>query len=125
MDSNITLVAVAGTLAVFTFPLACLGLILGFKAHRLRMTHETIRQLAEKGLPVPPELLSPPNRGLVHGTLAGGLVLVATGLGLGIFMAQVNAPWSIGLIPGLIGAALLVAWMVESRERRKDRSPGT
>jgi hypothetical protein len=81
----------------------------------MHMTHETIARLAEKGLPVPPELLDPP-RPLDAG-LWGGLVLVAVGIGLAIFFLQVGAPWSLALIPGLMGVALLIAWRIEKKQR--------
>jgi hypothetical protein len=29
----------------------------------------------------------------------------------------VGAPWSIGLIPGFMGVALLIGWTIESRRR--------
>ena len=49
------------------------------------------------------------------GELLTGAVLVALGLALGIFLWEVQGPWSIGLIPGLMGAALLLAWKIETR----------
>lgn len=46
-----------------------------------------------------------------HGLLIGGLILVATGIGLGILAATVEpskSHWVIGLLPIFIGVALLV-----------------
>jgi hypothetical protein len=43
-------------------------------------------------------------------------VLVALGLATGIFFSQSGVPWSIGLIPGLMGVALLIAWMIERKQ---------
>jgi hypothetical protein len=43
------------------------------------------------------------------------MVLVALGLALAIFLTQVQGPWSIGLIPGLMGLALLLSWYLERR----------
>jgi hypothetical protein len=63
---------------------------------------------------VPPELLEPPSR-RSFGTLRGGLVLIALGIALSAFLTEVGGPWSIGLIPGLMGVALLVAWAIEVR----------
>jgi uncharacterized protein DUF6249 len=45
-----------------------------------------------------------------HGLLIGGLILIATGIGLGVLAAAVEpskSHWVIGLLPILIGAALL------------------
>ena len=115
MRSTEALVAIIGMLVTFGLPLLLVAVILYYKHRKLRMTHETIARLAEKGLPVPPELLEPPRRG--HTGLRGGLVLLALGFGLAIFLDQVGAPWSIGLIPGLMGLALIVAWKIETRPK--------
>lgn len=107
MNENTSLVIAFGMLASLGLPLALAALVLAFKHRRQRLRHATILRLAEKGLPVPPELLAPPPR---QAGLRGGLVLVALGVGLGAFFAQLGLPWSIGLIPGLMGLALLAAW---------------
>jgi hypothetical protein len=114
MEISETVVAVTGIVATFGLPLLIVAVILYYK-HR-RLTHETIKLLAEKGLPVPPELLRP--QGQSNAGLRGGLVLVGLGLALMIFFGQMRGPWSIGLIPGLIGVALLIAWAIESRRER-------
>src|SRR3954462_11582763 len=116
MEISETVVAVMGIVATFGLPLLIVAVILYYKHRRLRLTPETIKLLAEKGQPVPPELLRPP--GQPHAGLRGGLVLVGLGLALMVFFAQIHGPWSIGLIPGLIGAALLIAWAIESRRER-------
>jgi hypothetical protein len=114
MQSTEALVAIFGMLVAFGLPLMLVVIILLYKHRKLRMTHETIARLADKGLPVPPELLEPPRRG--QSGLRAGLVLVALGLAIGIFFAQTGVPWSIGLIPGLMGVALLLAWAIELRQ---------
>jgi predicted permease len=87
----------------------------------MRMTHETIVRLAERGIPVPPELLEPPRQ--KASGLRGGLVLIALGAGLSIFFMERGGPWSIGLIPGLMGVALLIAWAIESKTRNRSEPP--
>jgi len=121
MQSNETLVAIMGMIVTFGLPVLLVAIILWFKHRKLRMTHETIARLAEKGLPVPPELLAPPPAGRSRSVaLRGGLVLVALGIALMAFFLQVRGPWSIGLIPGLMGLALVIAWAIE---RREDTTP--
>jgi hypothetical protein len=115
MQSTEALIAIVGMLVAFGLPLLLVVVILSYKHRKLRMIHETIARLADKGLPVPPELLEAPRRG--HSGLRGGLVLMALGLAIGIFFAQTGVPWSIGLIPGLMGAALVLAWAIERRPR--------
>jgi len=111
MDNLVALLAITGMLAGFALPLLLVALILYYKHRRLRMTHETIARLVEKGLPVPPQLLDPPRRG--HAGLRGGLVLVALGIALSFYFAGWGPGWSIGLIPGLMGLALLISWRIE------------
>ena len=113
MNTSEAVIALASIAMSFGLPLAIVAIILYYKHRKLRMTHETIARLAEKGLPVPPELLRP--AASANTGLRGGLILVGLGVALMIFFAQVHGPWSIGLIPTLIGAALIVAWAIESR----------
>ena len=115
MEASETLVAMTGMLVAFGLPLLIVAIVLFYKHRRLRMTHETIVRLVEKGVPVPPELLAQPTP-RNHG-LRGGLVLVGLGLGLSIYFLERGGPWSIGLIPGLMGLALLLAWWIESKTR--------
>ena len=113
MEPMLAFVAIVAMLASFGLPLALVALVLWYKHRKLRMTHETIARLAERGLPVPPELVEPPRR--ASAAMRGGFVLIGLGLALAIFLPQVNGPWSIGLIPGLMGAGLLLAWAIERR----------
>lgn len=115
MDKPDTLIALLAVAMSFLLPLAVVLAILRYKRRRLQMVHETIARLAERGLPVPPELLEPPRAR--HFALRGGLLLVALGLGLAAFFAIAGGPWSIGFIPGFMGAALLVSWAIENRGR--------
>ena len=115
MEESVALVAIVAMVASFGLPLALVALVLYYKHRKLRMNHETITRLAEKGLPIPPELMEPPRRG--NAGLRGGLVLVALGIALSFFFAGWGPGWSIGLIPGLMGVALLVAWKIESKPR--------
>jgi hypothetical protein len=117
MNNTVAVVAVTGMLVSFGLPLFLVAIILIYKQRKLRMVHETITKLVEKGLPVPPELLEPPQRH-PSGPMRGGLVLVALGIALAIFLTEVGGPWSIGLIPGLMGVALLLAWMIEKNQPR-------
>jgi uncharacterized membrane protein len=117
METSEVLVAMTGMLASFGLPLLVIAFILIYKHQRNRMQQETILRLAEKGLPVPPELLQPPVRAA---SPKAGLVLVALGVALAVFFWERGQPWSIGLIPGLMGIALLVAWKIESRSRGRE-----
>ena len=119
MEKTLILIPIVGMLVSFGLPLLLVAIILYYKHRKQRMTHDTIVKLVEKGLPVPHELLEPPPapRKAYSSGLRGGLVLVGLGIALGIFLQEVGGPWSIGLIPGLMGAALLIAWKIETREK--------
>jgi uncharacterized protein DUF6249 len=118
MQTTEAVIAIMGMLVSFGLPLLLVAVILYYKHRKLRITHETIARLAEKGLPVPPELLEPPRRGHYSG-LRGGLVLLGLGLGLAIFFWEMGVPWSIGLIPGLMGVALIIGWSIERKSESK------
>jgi hypothetical protein len=114
MDNAMALVSIIAVVASFGMPLLLVAIVLYYKHRRNRMNHETVALLAAKGLPVPPQLLDPPRRS-VHTGLRAGLVLVGLGVALSFFFADRAPGWSIGLIPGLMGAALLLAWKIETR----------
>jgi hypothetical protein len=114
MDMFIALTAIMGMLVSFALPLLLVAVILYYKHRRARLTHETIAHFADKGQPVPPELLDPPKSRKDTG-LQAGLILVGLGIGLGLFFYEIRAPWSIGFIPGLMGVAMLIAWAIERR----------
>ena len=116
MDPSITTVALIGIVASFGLPLVLVALVLYYRHRKEQLTHETIVKLVEKGLPVPPELVDPPRR--AQAGLRAGLVLVALGVALALFFRDRGPGWSIALIPGLMGAALLLAWKIENRPRR-------
>jgi hypothetical protein len=116
MTASEGLVAIVGMLICFGLPIVLVVTILEYKRRKLRLVHETIARLAEKGLPVPPELMERPRPGQYG--LRGGLVLVALGIALAVFFTQAGGPWSIGLIPGLMGLALLLSWAIERRWAR-------
>lgn len=100
------------------------------KAHSERQRHETIRELARAGQPIPPELLADvqdsdwqrarstqanPNRILVP-----ALINIGVGLGLmGMFSTMMPGAWlwSIGLLPLFIGVGLTLYWVVERKQQ--------
>ena len=105
------------------------AIIMGIQAkmRREQLLHETLRQLADKGQPLPPELLAqltgdPSGRAdaVKRGrtvSLQVGAVNLAVGLALALMFSLMNPNswlWTIGCLPGFIGLALLVVWWVES-----------
>lgn len=117
------LVSIISVVMIFGMPVAIVGIALYFKHRRNRMLHETLRAMVEKGVPIPPELIS--GRGLSSAKAANvesanvesrgnkdlraGLVLIAVGTGVLMLPASFS---KLGLIPLFIGVALLVVWLI-------------
>jgi len=118
--------------------LALLIPIVAIVAHYLaktsgeRQRHETIRELARAGQPIPPELLTEvqdsdwhrarrdqanPNRILIP-----AIINVSVGLGL-MGMFAVMSPgawlWAIGLLPLCLGLGLTLYWAVERKQHAR------
>jgi hypothetical protein len=122
MDFGQTIVAgLAITLGICA-PITLIGLILWYKSRKTRLIHETALRLAEKGQPVPPELFMGADE--PFSDLRRGVVLVALGAGLALFMVQSDGPWSLGLIPIFMGAGYLVVWKLETG-KVTNRNPST
>ena len=79
----------------------------------LKIHLKTVYKLAEKGVPIPSELLTGPVE--TRTDLRRGLVLFFVGLALAIFLLEVSAPWSIGLIPMFAGLGYLISWKLEGK----------
>jgi len=129
----------------FLIPIAGLAFVLGIiligaleKAHRDRLRHETIQRALDKGQPLPPEMVEgkplPPEFSALlarkpRDDRRGGLIAIAVGIGLYVFFASMRAEgvpeglrW-LGLIPGLVGGALLLNWALERRENNGEPKP--
>ncbi len=93
-------------------------LVLMFRYKRAREVQATLRLMIEKGTPIPPELLTPPDpRPRPKSDLRGGLVLSGLGIGLSLFLlSREHDAWGVGLIPLLMGVGLLIAWKIESKK---------
>jgi len=111
MDFGTSMVAILAIVLGIGGPIAIIGLILWYKSRKTRLIHETAIRLAEKGQPVPPELFIGAEE--PASDLRRGVVLVALGLGLGVFMAQIDKPWSVGLIPLFMGVGYILVWKLQ------------
>jgi len=115
-------IGVVGT--VFGFNAVFIGIV-AYTLFRLRrLRHETIRMAIEKGQPIPPGLLDPQRRPeRPHRDLRTGLILVGAGAGIAAFLrltpwTGVSDAWSVGLVPGFLGCAYLVAFALSRRLSR-------
>jgi hypothetical protein len=97
-----------------------------FRYLRSRSRDETIRDLAERGQPIPREMFDDRPGGR-SGLLIGGLVMLFIGIALSAFMWAGRAgipnfgnegfPALVGLFPGGIGLALLLSYFLLGRHR--------
>ena len=117
MDFGITMVAGMAIILGIASPIALLGLVLWYKSRKTRMIHETALRLAEKGQAVPPELFMGADE--PFSDLRRGVVLIALGLGLALFMYQMDKPCGVGLIPLFMGIGYLVVWKLEEGKQTK------
>ncbi|MEN9416699.1 MAG: hypothetical protein RI988_319 [Pseudomonadota bacterium] len=120
-------------------PLLAIGINGWARVRRHREVHETIRQIASAGQPVPPELLAqaaasqgPERRAdaasgwTAQANLRGGCINVGVGAGLMIFLYALRPDgwlWAVGAIPLCLGLALLAAWRAERGASSSD-GPG-
>ncbi|MCX7266667.1 MAG: DUF6249 domain-containing protein [Limnohabitans sp.] len=124
-------------LAPFAIPILALcipivALIMHYheKIQHNQHLHETIRLLAEKGVPIPPELLqaaiatapvAPPKTWSSASQLRGGIINVSMGIGILILYVAIRPEedwlWIIGAIPILIGLVFFLVWFIETRKK--------
>jgi hypothetical protein len=94
---------------LFLFLGVTAGLYLGVRKDRERQ--ETLRAVIQRGGTIPSALLVPPVKKFAD--LRRGIVLVAGGLGLSIFIGVMptdRGVWTVGMIPMLLGAGYLLTW---------------
>jgi hypothetical protein len=116
MGINEAVVAVVGILVGFGMPITVVAMVLYYFLRKARLKHQTILSLAEKGMPVPPELIVAPQAAKrASSDLKVGIVLFAAGAGISLFFLEVHGPISLGAIPGLMGIGYMVAWKLEKQ----------
>jgi hypothetical protein len=112
----------------FFFTIAFVAVIFYFKHRRNRLTHETVRMMIEKGVPLTPEVIAALRNkngyekyGIQSkdktGLLLTGLILAGIGIGV---IAVAGKP---GLIIMLIGVAFLIVWFIEGRKQNDQQPP--
>jgi hypothetical protein len=111
---------------LFGAPVLIIAAIMFFSYLRSRSLHRTVREMVEKGQPVPPALFAPPPAIRARSDMRRGVVLVMVGFGIMIFLGAVNdwegGSWAIGVIPFLIGVGHLIVWKLEG-PKDADKAP--
>ncbi len=114
------LTGLVSVIMIFGMPVFIIWLNHIFRERKRKMQHEVVMKLAEKGQPVPPELLLEPQQmQKKKSDLSSGLTLISIGLGLAVGLYfngdQDMVGWA--LIPFFIGAARLIAWKLEQNQK--------
>jgi glycerol uptake facilitator-like aquaporin len=111
------LIGLTAVILIFGTPVIIVMAVLMHRSRRIRMQNEVILKLADKGVPIPPEMfMDPQQRG--NSDLRSGLSMIGIGLGLafGFYMAGGVEGAGFALIPFFIGAARLIAWKYDRKE---------
>ncbi|MHB8385902.1 DUF6249 domain-containing protein [Metallibacterium sp.] len=129
-SSAALLVPIVGTIFSLGIPIVAIIGGLMYASRRARLQQELLMKLAETGQPIPPEIF---NSALFHGRrsgkspLRGGLVVTAVGIGMMLYgwIVGETSVLAAGLIPLLIGLALLLAAVIEGRQSKAPVTPDT
>jgi hypothetical protein len=119
MDFGTTLKTVLIPVVAIVFGLGMPALVvvleLHFRHKRQQLLHETVERLAERGLPIPPELLDPPRRPPPHSRQFAAITLlgVAAGVALMFHMFELPRLMGIGVLLACVGVAQLIALRLE------------
>lgn len=113
----VPIVAILTGLIAILMPVAIVWVVLHFRHQRQQAAFETVRRLAEQGLPVPPQLLDPPAPKDSSGDTAlfRAFTLLGVGVGLAIMFYLLNLAYlsGIGALLVCIGLAQLIALRIE------------
>ena len=124
MNEWIGVMGVAVPIVAILMPVAIVFIALYFRHQRQVSLHETIKHLADKGMPVPKDLLDPPSRNRNAGEgrqrnspLFGAMTTFGAGIGIGIFFYAMGwgGLWGVGALVATIGVAQLIALAIERR----------
>ncbi|WP_333681543.1 DUF6249 domain-containing protein [Dyella sp.] len=110
-------------LVVMGAPVTIVFIVLRYSYRRTQARYNTLMQLADKGVELPPQLLLEPQVAFCERRRA--LVLIGGGLGLmAMFLALpgqldsglgINRLWGIGLLPLMTGLGYLISWWLNRR----------
>jgi hypothetical protein len=114
MDANAAVIAVVALVFSFGMPVFIVAIVLWSSVRKARMTHDTMLKLAEKGVPIPVELIAAPQKQKrASSDFKVGVVLLAAGAGISVFFLEIHGPISLGAIPAFMGLGYIIAWKVE------------
>ncbi len=112
------LVAVLAPLSFFLCIFGVVVAVLFARFRRERQLHETLRQMIDRGVDIPPALLMPPQ--VKPNDRRRGVILITLGAGIAVFLLLVDGKgdgaWGLGLVPAFLGAGYLLASYLPKRD---------
>jgi hypothetical protein len=109
-------------------PVLVVLIALRYRYRQTQARYQTLLQLADKGVDLPPQLLVEPH--VAFSERRRALVLISGGLGLmAMFLAlpgrfdngvSVGSLWGLGLLPLMTGLGYLASWWLNRREDVRD-----
>jgi hypothetical protein len=104
---------------------AIVWIVLRYQRERTALLHRTALELAQRGLPLPPQLLTDPGVRRLYSDLRTGLVLAGLGVGAIIFGLTLphHPAWGLGLIPLFAGLGFILTWLL-GKPRQSNSGPG-
>lgn len=117
-DQSPPAVAIVAPVAFFLTVFALVCAILFARFRRERQLHETLRQMIDRGVDIPPAMLVPPQ--VKPNDRRRGVILIALGVGISAFLFLVDGKddgaWGLGLVPAFLGAGYLLASYLGTRD---------
>jgi hypothetical protein len=117
------LIPIVAILGGILLPVVIIFLVLQSRQQQREKLYETVKYFADRGMPVPAELLDPPrHEPRFFGTLRfRAMTLIGVGVGLVVMFSAMglDSLWGIGALLVCIGGAQLVALRLDGNERSK------
>jgi Domain of unknown function (DUF6249) len=109
-------------LAGIALPIVVIFIVLHFRERQRKQLYDTVKHYADRGMPVPRELLEPPRRSPLTTPRYGAFTLIGLGVGLALMF------WSLDLAPQMgiggllvcVGVAQLIALALDARDAQKN-----
>jgi Domain of unknown function (DUF6249) len=111
-------------LAGIAFPIIVIIVVLQFRERHRKQLYDTVRHYADRGMPVPRELIEPSRRSALFTPRYCAFTLIGLGLGLALMFWSMDlaALMGIGGLLVCVGVAQLVALALDARDARDARS---
>jgi hypothetical protein len=110
------LMGIMVAIVAILLPALILYIVLHYRARRTDQLFTLVKQLSEKGLPVPPELIDPPASPVSSSSpFFRAVTLIGVGVGLAVmfYTLELKELMGIGALLGCIGIAQLIALRLE------------